>query len=130
MTRGELSKRTGVSTATIRYYEENNILPPPKRSSNGYRVYTEDYLIKIKFIKSAKSLGYSLKEIRETLEMLSKEMEPDSLKGIVNNKIKEIEKKIKSLLSIQNMLLNFLKTSDEEIKDYIKSFHVTEKNKQ
>ncbi len=62
MTRGELARQTGISTSTIRYYEDSGILPAPKRIANGYRIYTDDYLVKIKFIKDAKSLGYSLKE--------------------------------------------------------------------
>ncbi|NEW07331.1 MerR family transcriptional regulator [Paenibacillus sp. SYP-B3998] len=74
MTRGELAKRTGLSMATLRYYEESGILPAPHRVANGYRIYTNDYLVKIKFIKDAKSLGYSLKEIQEVLRMLSQEM--------------------------------------------------------
>lgn len=130
MTRGELSKRTGVSAPTIRYYEENNFLPPPKRSSNGYRLYTEDYLVKIKFIKDAKSLGYSLKEIKEILEMLSGEMEPDTLRGIVNDKIEEIEKKIKGFRLIQDFLSNLLKTSEKDIQAYLKSFRVMKQDEQ
>lgn len=77
------SKRTGLSTATIRYYEESGILPAPHRVANGYRLYTNDYLVKIKFIKDAKSLGYSLKEIQEALQLLSKEMEAETLKGSI-----------------------------------------------
>ncbi|MNW70949.1 HTH-type transcriptional regulator YfmP [compost metagenome] len=57
MTRGELAKRTGFTAATIRYYEDCSLLPAPKRIEHGYRIYTEDYLVKIKFIKDAKSLG-------------------------------------------------------------------------
>lgn len=129
MTRGELSNKAGISSATIRYYEERNILPHPNRNPNGYRVYTEDYLIKIKFIKDAKSLGYSLKEIGETMEMLGNEMEPTILRGIVTNKIDEIEERITSLHSIQNLLLNLLETSDTEIHQYLKSFRVIKSNK-
>lgn len=71
MTRGELAKQTGLSTATIRYYEDNGILPMPERAANGYRLYSQDYLAKVKFIKDAKLLGYSLKEIRDILRMIS-----------------------------------------------------------
>ncbi|OKP98874.1 MerR family DNA-binding transcriptional regulator [Paenibacillus sp. P46E] len=47
MTRGELAKRTSLSMATIRYYEDSGILPVPGRVANGYRIYSEDYLVKI-----------------------------------------------------------------------------------
>ena len=96
--RGELAKRTGVSMATLRYYEDSGILPAPGRSSNGYRVYTEDYLVKIKFIKDAQSLGYSLKEIQDTLQLLSQEdMEKETLKTLVRERITDIQKHIDHL---------------------------------
>ncbi|BBH23442.1 Cu(I)-responsive transcriptional regulator [Paenibacillus baekrokdamisoli] len=110
MTRGELAKRTGLSTATIRYYEESGILPAPQRIANGYRIYMDDYLVKIKFIKDAKSLGYSLKEIQEGLQMLSQDMEAETLQGLVRDKIFEIDERIKSLHSIQTMLAGLLQT--------------------
>ncbi|WP_083609432.1 MerR family DNA-binding transcriptional regulator [Paenibacillus sp. P3E] len=47
MARGELAQRTGLSMATIRYYEDSGILPVPGRLANGYRIYSEDYLVKI-----------------------------------------------------------------------------------
>ncbi|WP_337588173.1 MerR family DNA-binding transcriptional regulator [Paenibacillus graminis] len=49
MTRGKLAKRTGLSMAAIRYYEDSGVLPVPARIANGYRICTEDYLVKIKF---------------------------------------------------------------------------------
>lgn len=101
MTRGELAKRTGVSMATLRYYEDSGILPAPRRSSNGYRVYTEDYLVKVKFIKDAQSLGYSLKEIQDTLQLLSQEdMESEALKTLVRDRIEEIQSHIDNLQQI------------------------------
>ncbi|MGG0690162.1 MerR family transcriptional regulator [Bacillus safensis] len=124
MTRGELAKQTGISPAAIRYYEEHNILPVPRRRSNGYRRYTEDYIVKIQLIKDAKSLGYSLKEIKEILEMLSQDIELDTLKRIVHQKHEEIEKKINSLRLIQDLLSNLLKTPEKEVQVYLKSFRV------
>ncbi|AVP63766.1 transcriptional regulator [Clostridium botulinum] len=124
MTRGELAKQTGISTSTIRYYEDSGILPAPKRIANGYRVYTDDYLVKIKFIKDAKSLGYSLKEIKEILQMLSQEMDGENLKGLVKSKSCEIEERIKTLHSIQRMLTDLLNTSEEDIQNYLQSFRI------
>lgn len=122
MTRGELAKRTGLSAATIRYYEDSGILPVPSRIANGYRMYSEDYLVKIKFIKDTKSLGYSLKEIQEVLHMLKQEMDAETLKSLVRNKIVEIDEKINSLKDIQAMLGGLLQTPQEEILDYMQSF--------
>ncbi len=129
MTRGELAKQTGLSMATIRYYEDSGILPTPKRIANGYRIYTDDYLVKIKFINDAKSLGYSLKEIREILQMLSPDMDSETLKELVHNKIHEIEDRIKTLDAIRTMLASLLQTPQEEIQNYLKSFRVTDEDK-
>lgn len=126
MTRGELSKLTGLSTSTIRYYENSGILPAPKRADNGYRMYTEDYLVKIKFIKDAKLLGYSLKEIQETLQLLSHDMEIETLKAIVRNKILEIEGNIKTLQTLKTLLEDLLQTNKGDINNYLKSFHIRE----
>ncbi|UUD44338.1 MerR family transcriptional regulator [Bacillus pumilus] len=128
MTRGELSKRTGISAAAIRYYEENDISPVPIRHSNGYRLYTEDVLLKIEFIKGAKSLGYSLKEIKGIMGMLSDEVNPVTLREIVHHKLEEIEEKIKSLRFMQDLLSNLLKTSDKDIHEYLELFHVTKQD--
>ena len=122
MTRGGLAKMTGLSMATIRYYEDSGVLPVPERIANGYRIYTEDYLVKIKFIRDAKSLGYSLKEIQEVLHMLGQDMDAETLKERVRSKITEIDERIDALHSIQNMLTGLLQTPKEEIGDYLKSF--------
>lgn len=78
--------------------------------------------MKIKFIKDAKSLGYSLKEIQEALQVLSQEMEAERLKGLVRNKIFEIDERIKTLHSIQTLLACLLQTPEEDIHNYLQSF--------
>ncbi|SMF87904.1 DNA-binding transcriptional regulator, MerR family [Paenibacillus uliginis N3/975] len=120
MTRGELAKQTGLSTATIRYYEDNGILPMPERAANGYRLYSQDYLAKVKFIKDAKLLGYSLKEIRDILRMISHDAEREMLlKNTVRQKIKEIEANMETLQSLHSLLSGLLETSQEEISEYL-----------
>lgn len=126
MTRGELAKRTGLSMATIRYYEDSGVLPAPLRVANGYRVYSDDYLVKIKFIKDAKSLGYSLKEIQEGLQMLSREMETEALKELVRKKIAEIDERVEALHAMQRMLEGLLQTPKEDISNYMQSFRTSE----
>ncbi|WP_341280387.1 MerR family transcriptional regulator [Paenibacillus sp. FSL H8-0537] len=122
MTRGELAKKTGLSMATIRYYEESGILPAPRRSQGGYRLYSDDYLVKIKFIKDTKSLGYSLKEIQEVLNLLGRDMDAETLKEYVRGKIVEIDEKVESLRSIQTMLATLLETPQADIHSYLDSF--------
>jgi MerR family copper efflux transcriptional regulator len=129
MTRGQLAKITGVSMATIRYYEESGVLPIPRRQDNGYRIYSEDYLVKLQLIIDAKSLGYSLKEIQEVLHVLGHEMEPETLRSIVRDKIAEIDDRISSLRNIQSMLSSLLQTPKEEIHTYLRSFRGEDEHK-
>lgn len=126
MTRGQLAKHTGLSAATIRYYEEQGILPKPIRGENGYRLYTEDYLVKIKFIKDTKQLGYPLKEIQEVLYLLGDEIKPDILKERVRGKIADIDEKIKMFQDMKEVLIQLLGTPEDEIYQYIESFRVEE----
>lgn len=99
-------------------------MPAPRRRSNGYRFYTEDYVVKIQLIKDAKTLGYSLKEIAEIMNMLSQDIDLDTLRKIVHLKHEEIEKKIKSLRLIQDLLSNLLKTPETKVHVYLESFRV------
>ncbi|WP_270166956.1 MerR family transcriptional regulator [Paenibacillus sp. SYP-B4298] len=124
MTRGELARRTGISAATIRYYEDSGILPLPPRAANGYRRYAEHYLIQIKFIRDAQALGYSLKEIQEVLHLLGRDMQPDTLRGLVQDKIVEIDDKIAALQNMQEMLRGLLQTSEERIHEYLDAFRM------
>ncbi|WP_342556448.1 MerR family transcriptional regulator [Paenibacillus sp. FSL R7-0652] len=125
MTRGQLAKKTGVSMATLRYYEDSGILPAPHRSPSGYRLYTEDYLVKVKFIKDAQMLGYSLKEIQETLQLLSNEdMEKETLKTLVRERIADIQQHIDHLEQMQKNLAGLLLTPEDDIDSYIQSFRV------
>lgn len=72
--------------------------------------------MKIQLIKDAKTLGYSLKEIAEIMDMLSQDIELDTLSKIVHLKHEEIERKIKSLRLIQDLLSNLLKTPEKKYK--------------
>lgn len=69
MTRRELARRCGVNFETVRYYEQRRLLPSPPRSSGNYRLYAEDAVRRIRFIKRAQSLGFKLREVRELLEL-------------------------------------------------------------
>lgn len=64
---GELAAQTGVSTKTIRYYEDIGIMPGPPRAPSGYRQYSEDAAARLGFVRAAQSVGLTLGEIREVL---------------------------------------------------------------
>lgn len=68
---GHLAKRVGVNVQTVRFYEREGLLPNPQRTQSGYRVYGEDDLRRLQFIRQAKALGFSLEEIKGFLRMRS-----------------------------------------------------------
>ena len=71
LTIGAVAKRVGVAIDTIRYYEREGLLPAPTRRASGYRSYDESAIAQLLFIRRAKSLGFTLEEIRELLALSS-----------------------------------------------------------
>src|SRR3981189_3863941 len=66
---GQLAKRGGVGIDTVRYYERNGLLAPRTRLASGYRRYSELELARLRFIRRAQALGFTLKEIKELLSL-------------------------------------------------------------
>lgn len=69
LTIGELSRRTGCSVETIRYYERIELLPPPPRTAAGYRLYGGAHEERLRFVRRARELGFSLGEVRALLRL-------------------------------------------------------------
>jgi MerR family mercuric resistance operon transcriptional regulator len=67
---GALSKRSGVNIETIRYYERIGVMPKPRRSAGGYRMYGPDHLKRLTFVRRGRELGFSLDELRSLLRLV------------------------------------------------------------
>jgi DNA-binding transcriptional MerR regulator len=67
LTRGQLAQRAQVNPETVRFYEQEGLLGPPSRTASGYRKFAEVAVDRLAFVKRAKTLGFSLGEIRELL---------------------------------------------------------------
>ncbi len=65
------AQQAGVGVETLRYYEREGLLPEPPRSQAGYRQYAPDAVLRVRFIKRAQGLGFTLPEIRELLTLTS-----------------------------------------------------------
>ncbi|CAH8770625.1 MerR family transcriptional regulator [Paenibacillus dendritiformis] len=128
MTRSHLAKLTGLHKETIRYYELQGVLPAPERAANGYRVYTDKDRVRLKFIKDAKSLGYSLNEIKEVLQLLSTRMEANELREVVRDKIGQLEARIEALQKMKGLLSELLATAEEDIHQYLRTFRSDDDN--
>lgn len=69
LTIGKLAARGGVNVQTIRYYERSGLLPEPRRATSGYRLYADDAVRRLNFIRQAQLLGFSLSEIQDLLSL-------------------------------------------------------------
>lgn len=103
---GELAKRCGVSTDTLRFYEKNALISPAGRSDSGYRLYDEENQKQVSFILKAKELGLSLEEIKELLEIRLEATEHScaEVKSITSAKLALIDEKIAELTRIRSAL--------------------------
>ena len=66
---GKLAEATGATTATLRYYEDEGLLPPAERSPAGYRDYAADTIARVGFIRRGQAAGFSLAQIRQILDI-------------------------------------------------------------
>ncbi len=105
ITVGVLAKETGINVETVRYYENIRLLPKPKRKESRYRIYDENDLARLRFIVRAKELGFTLREIRELLSLkIDSESKCGDIKKLAQDKINDIESKIKDLKNIRKHL--------------------------
>lgn len=105
LTIGKLAKTCGIKVDTVRYYEREGLILPAYRTESGYRIYSNETSKRLNFICRAKSLGFTLKEIKELLELSEKsEAKCEDVKKIAIKKIQDIEFRIDDLLKIQNSL--------------------------
>lgn len=105
ITIGHVAKRTGISIEAIRFYERKGLIDAPARKDSGYRQFAEDHIQRLLFIQQAKSLGFSLMEIKE---LLSIKEDPETgsreVKSLAKTKLQSIEEKIKILQRMKKTL--------------------------
>lgn len=109
LTIGELARRAGVRTSTLRYYEEQDLLYPQERSPAGYRLYSPVAEQVLRFIQRAQRLGFSLADIRALLEARQDgEMDEEQVLSIAKERYLGIERDLTRLLVLRHELGLFL----------------------
>lgn len=105
LTRGEVAKRAGVNPETIRVYERERLLPKAARTAAGYRQFPLETVRRVRFVRQAQALGFSLREIRGLMEI---QADPDAdiadLRAKASAKIAEIDAKIRDLTAMRDTL--------------------------
>jgi Hg(II)-responsive transcriptional regulator len=106
---GEIAEKIGVNVETLRYYEKIKIMPKPKRRESRYRFYDELDLRRLLFIKRAKELGFTLKEIKELLELkIESTATCGDVKHLAESKLQDVEKRINDLKNIKRVLIKLI----------------------
>lgn len=109
---GELAKASDVTIETIRYSEHAGLLPPPQRSSGGYRIYQSDAAKRLRFFRRNKTLGFSLEEIRQLLMLTDTDGPASMVKTMTQNKLDLIESKLAELQAMRNALRALVESCD------------------
>lgn len=112
----QVAKAAGVGVETVRFYERQGLLDAPTRLASGYRQYTLDAVKRIQFIRRAKELGFSLKEIRALLTLRAESTSTCAdVKRQTEVKIYEIERKIEELCRMQQALMHVVNLCREDV---------------
>lgn len=102
---GQLARQNDINPKTIRYYERINLLPKPKRGTNNYRLYSQDTAKRLNFIMRAKGLGFTLKEIKQILNLSDRGHDPcEHIGELLKRRIDELEIKLGDLKKLKKRL--------------------------
>jgi DNA-binding transcriptional MerR regulator len=106
---GALARRAGVGIDTVRYYERSGLLLPRTRLASGYRRYSPAEVARLRFIRRAQGLGFTLKEVRDLLA-LSRRRDVAQVKRAAQAKLRDVEQRIASLQQVRRGLVSLIET--------------------
>lgn len=104
LTIGRLAEQANVGIDTVRFYERRGLLPEPARTPSGYRLYRPAMVTRLRFIRRAKALGFSLDEIAMLLRLQDVGGKKSEVKELTTHKLTEIETKIADLSKMKKVL--------------------------
>lgn len=107
----DVAKQADVNLETIRFYERKGLIPKPPRTTSGYRTFSPEMVRRVRFIRRAQELGFSLKEIKELLAL---RVDPATTCADVRQqaeaKVSDIDEKIRTLQSMKRVLTRLVAT--------------------
>jgi len=102
---GDLARQAGVTAKAIRFYERKRILPPATRAANGYRLYGDDAVEMLRFVKRAAGLGLTLAEIKDIIAIRQGGRPPCThVHRLLRDKAIELDGKLKDLLEVRRRI--------------------------
>jgi len=107
---GTVAERCGIPAKTIRYYEDIGLIRPAARRENGYRTYSLFDARQLKFIQRARSLGFSVEEVRELLDLWRDKSRPSAaVKAVAHRHLGALDRKIDELKAMRRTLADLIK---------------------
>jgi MerR family mercuric resistance operon transcriptional regulator len=117
LTRGQLAQRAQINLETVRFYEQEGLLSPPSRTAAGYRKFEESAVDRLAFVKRAKTLGFSLEEIRELLVIHDEHADACvEVRDLIQNKLAIVRDKKKELERLEAQLSSALRKCNQVLK--------------
>jgi len=112
---GELAEKTGLAPSAIRFYEQSGLLPAPARSANGYRVYSDAAVGRLRMVQLAQNLGFPLDKLREAMAIAGghENCSQDDLLNTLNTRLEEIEQLMTALRAQRKTLRTIRDTLSE-----------------
>ncbi len=109
LTIGQLAKAGGVPTSTVRYYERAGLLRPSRRSGANYRLYSNEDLQRLRFVRAAQATGFTLGDIRQLL----RPAHCDRVQGLIEKRLAEVGARMSELRHVQTVLRGALELCRE-----------------
>ena len=110
---GELARMAGVSPDTLRHYERKGLLTPPRRSANGYREYLPADLDRVRLVRGALGIGFTLHELARILRVRDRGGAPcHEVRSLAGRKLTEVEDQLEELAALRGLLRDLLKNWD------------------
>lgn len=114
MLAGEAAKVLGVGIQTLHFYEQQGLIPPPPRSEGGYRIYTPDLVERVRFIRKAQALGFSLDEVKEIFGLVRRGSSPcERVQTKLAEKLEEVDRRLEELRGFRAELASLVNHAAE-----------------
>lgn len=105
---GDMARRTGVGIETIRYYEREGLLPKAGRTDGGHRIFGEDHLRRLNFIKRSRGLGFAGEDLRQLIDLLESSYGCQDVERFASKHLGSVRQRIRELETIETVLVDLL----------------------
>lgn len=111
---GKVAKELGVGVQTLHFYEQQQLIPRAPRTESGYRLYTPEIVERLRFIRKAQALGFSLDEIKEILGLAKQGTSPcGTVQKALAEKLNEVDRRLEELRGFRAELASLINHASE-----------------